>query len=289
MMKKLKIISLISFLLLCFSAPALVAQDQLKILQYNVLEGFKNDSLIQDEYISWVENIDPDIIAYQEMNDFTQRKLEAFALRYGHEYAVLSKTEGYPVALSSKFPIVNVQKVIDNMWHAYIYAQIADVHIFVIHFSPHQVIKRRAEIRQILAHAALLPQDEKIVITGDFNSYAPLDSLVYDGDRLKAYREIQKKHKHIRNLDNGQFDYSVIGSIEKAGYTDLQKSYSKEFYQTLVASRQRIDYTFANESLAKHLTSMEVIVDSKTKKLSDHFPSLAIFNFSGFSEFPVTR
>lgn len=277
-MKKLKIIPLLSFLLLFMSMHIIVAQDNLKILQYNVLEGFRNDSLIQNEFIAWLEDFDPDIIAYQEMNDFTQKKLETFALRYGHEYAILSKEEGYPVAITSKFPIVNVQKVLDNMWHAYIYAKVSDVHVFVVHFSPHQLIKRRAEIRQVLAHAALLPQDEKILITGDFNSYSPSDSLIYDSEKLNAYREVEKKHGHIRNLDHGKFDYSVIESIENAGYTDLQKSYSKEFCQSLVAGKNRIDYMFANESLAKLLSSTEIIVDSKTQELSDHYPSFSIFN-----------
>lgn len=274
---KPKIISLLSFLLLFLAIHASSAQDNLKILQYNVLEGFRNDSLIQNEYISWLESFDPDIIAYQEMNDFTQKKLETFALRYGHEYAILSKTEGYPVAVTSKFPIVNVQKVIDNMWHAYIYAQVSDLHIFVVHFSPHVLIKRRAEIRQVLAHAANLPQNEKILITGDFNSYAPSDSSIYDAERLNSYIEIEKKHKHIRNLDNGKFDYSVIESIENAGYTDLQHSYNREFCRSSVASKSRIDYMFANESLAKHLSSIEIIIDNKTQILSDHYPTFSIF------------
>lgn len=164
------------------------------------------------------------------------------------------------------------------MWHAYIYANVSNVHIFVVHFSPHQLIKRRAEIRQVLAHAALLPQHEKILITGDFNSYAASDSLIYDSDKLNSYLEYEKANGHIRNLDNGKFDYSVIEAIENAGYTDLQKSYNKEFCQSSVAGKQRIDYMFANESLAKHLSSTEIIIDSKTQKLSDHYPSLSIFD-----------
>src|SRR5690606_14682383 len=79
------------------------AQSEFKVLSYNVLEGLQQDSLIQEEYQEWVRKIDPDIVAYQEMNKFTQRGLEQFARRYGHPYAVMSKLEGYPVALSSKY------------------------------------------------------------------------------------------------------------------------------------------------------------------------------------------
>lgn len=72
-MKKLKNLFLFSLLLLFLSTQILDAQDNLKVLQYNVLEGFRNDNLIQNEFIAWLEDYDPDIIAYQEMNDFTQK------------------------------------------------------------------------------------------------------------------------------------------------------------------------------------------------------------------------
>jgi exodeoxyribonuclease-3 len=266
--------------LFSFLAPIILpAQNHIKILQYNVLEGFKGDSLIQNQYIAWVKEINPAIIAYQEMNGFTQKKLENFAIRYGHDYSVLLKTDGYPVALSSKFPILNVQKVIDNMHHGYIYAHTANLHIFVIHFSPHQWTKRKAEVRQILAHAALLPQNERILITGDFNSFSPSDSAVYDKERLKSYTLYEEKNKHIRNLKDGKFDFSVISAIEMAGYKDLFKRFHSDFIQSSVGSRQRIDFMFGNKVLVKGAMSNEIIIDSATQKLSDHYPTLGVFKF----------
>ncbi len=266
--------------MLSFLTCSLHAQSEIKILQYNILEGFKGDSLLQNQYIDWVEKINPDIIAYQEMNGFTQRKLENFASRYGHDYAILLKTEGYPVALSSKFPILSVQKVIDNMQHGYIYAQTANLHIFVIHFSPHQWTIREAEIRQILAQAALLPQNERILITGDFNSYSPSDSAVYDNDRLRSYALYEEKNKHIQNLKNGKFNYSVIESVEKTGYKDLLRQFHTVFIQSSVGSRQRIDFMFGNKALTKAAISNEIIIDTSTKQLSDHYPTLGVFKFN---------
>src|SRR5690606_10677466 len=143
---KLKIIKNCMFLMVALSLayPQLAsAQSHFKVLSYNVLEGFQQDSLMQEEYQNWVKELDPDIVAYQDMNDFSQRALESFANRYGHPYAVMSELEGYPVALSSKYPIVNVQKVVDNMWHAYLYARVNNIHVFVIHFSPFSYEKRQ--------------------------------------------------------------------------------------------------------------------------------------------------
>lgn len=85
---------------------------ELKILNYNVLRGFSSDTTIMSEYIGWVKEIDPDIVTYQEMNFFTQKSLETFAAKYGHRFAAILMEKGFPVAITSKFPIVNVQKSI---------------------------------------------------------------------------------------------------------------------------------------------------------------------------------
>ena len=205
-MKKTKSFILLVFIWgsMLFSAENVFAQKVFKILSYNVLEGFQNDSIIKTYYINWVKKLDPDIIAYQEMNKFTQKSFEQFALQYGHPYAVISKTDGYPVALSSKYPIVNVQKVVDNMHHAYLVANINSINIIVIHFSPFSYQKRQLEVREVLARAALIPQNEKIVIMGDFNSLSQVDAAAYSEESVKALQEREDKESHIRNLNNGK-------------------------------------------------------------------------------------
>src|SRR5690606_17227437 len=196
------------------------SQGNFKVLSYNVLEGLQQDSLVHQEYIQWVKEISPDIVAYQEMNNFTQKGLESFAARYGHPYAIQSKLGGYPVAISSKYPVVNVQKVVDNMWHAYLYASINNIHVFVIHFSPFDYRKRQAEMKNVLAHAATLPQDEKILIMGDFNSLSETDAVHYGGEMVEGMRQREKEQNHIRNLNNDEIDYTVMNQLEKAGYKD---------------------------------------------------------------------
>jgi exonuclease III len=89
----------------------------------------------------------------------------------------------------------------------------------------------------------------------------------------------EEKNKHIRNLKDGKFDYSVIASIEKAGYIDLMKYFHNNFIQSSVGSRQRIDFMFGNKALVKGAMSNEIIIDSTTQKLSDHYPTLGVFKF----------
>ncbi|MDR2087011.1 MAG: endonuclease/exonuclease/phosphatase family protein [Dysgonamonadaceae bacterium] len=262
-------------------------QTRFKILTYNILYGLQKDSLIQDRYTDWVKKIAPDILACQEMNYFTQKSMEKFAARYGHDYAVISKEDGFPTALSSGYPIVNVRKVVDNMWHAYIYARIRDIHVFVIHFSPHSLTKRRAEVKEILAHAALIPENEKIVIMGDFNSLSGDDAPFYSRKYLELRQKSETENAHIRNLDQGKLDFSVIQSLKDAGFKDAYRLFHSNFtvscptkkYSENQTEGSRIDFMWLNPTMAKYAVRAEYIYDADTDMMSDHYPLLVEFEF----------
>lgn len=277
-----KLFLLTSLSLLLFSS-AVSGQEKLTVLSYNVLKGFQQDSIIQKEYIGWVSKLSPDVIAYQEMNDFTQKSLEEFAKYYGHPYAVMSKLEGFPVALSSKYPIVNVRKVVDNMWHAFIYAQIKDIHFFVIHFSPFDYKKRQEEMQNVLAHAATLSKDAKILIMGDFNSVDRSDAVQHTDEIVKGMREREKKQFHIRNLNNGEIDYSVMDMIKEAGFVDTFWLTNKKSMFSVTTPKygkpnKRIDFMWASPSMVSQVFNSTIIHDDKTDFMSDHYPVFVQFN-----------
>lgn len=262
----------------------LSAQTNFKVLSYNVLKGLQGDSAIQETYVKWVKNIDPDIIAYEEMNSFTPESIEQFAARYGHPYAVISKTDGFPVALSSKYPIVNVQKVVDNMWHAYLYANINNVHVFVIHFSPFSYQKRQAEVKEVLARAALVPKNEKVMIMGDFNSLSDDDAAMYNEEFILSQKEKEEKQSHIRNLNNGKIDYTVVGAVKEAGYKDALRLFHTDFQKSCPTRKygskfpKRIDYMWINPKLVKSVKAANIIYDDVTDRISDHYPVLVTFD-----------
>lgn len=253
------------------------AQKNLKIISYNVLEGLQQDSTNQSKFVEWVRRINPDVVAFQEMNKFTQQSLEDFAKRYNHSYAILSKLDGYPVAISSKHPIVNVQKVVDNMWHAYIYANIDNIHLFVIHFSPHVLAKRQEEVKAIIAHAKTLPQSEPILIMGDFNSLDKSDASQYTEKMVQEMREREIKSAHIRNLNNGNLDYSVMDYLKINGFIDTFWLTNKEFKPSVTTPKygtpsRRIDFIWANKVAADKVIDGTIIHDNYTNIMSDHYP-----------------
>lgn len=257
-----------------------MAQKPITYLSYNILEGFQSDSATMATFTNWVKQYNPDIVAFQETNKFTQRKLENFALTYGHPYAILSKETGYPVSLTSKYPIVNVQKVLDNMWHGYIYAQILDYHIFVLHLSPHVQQKREHEIQQIIAHAKTLPTDAKIILSGDFNALSEVNAAQYPAAMRQAMVESEAKQAHIRNLKNGQVDYSILKAMQQAGYVDVFHHFTKKFKASLPTKAytqansfpRRIDFIMVSPNLSSRIVEADIIHDEVTDRISDHYP-----------------
>lgn len=266
-----------SFLFLILSSLCMYAQEETLIMSYNTLDGHFRDSPAKEDYVTWVKKIQPDIIAYQEMNKFTQDSLEQLAKLYDHPYAVLLKEEGYPVALSSKYPIVNIQKVTENMHHGYLYVTTKDLHIFVLHLSPFSFQKRFEELHTILAHASSLPKDSKVLIMGDFNAFSRKDSGYYGKDLLESRKVRDKKYKQT-NLNNGNLDFSVIDLISSYGYVDSYWLFNNNFKHTLPTNidnsrvKRRIDYIWANDVMTPYLKESGIIHDESTDNLSDHYP-----------------
>lgn len=257
------------------------AQEQLSILSYNTYNGFQSDTNVMHQYLEWIHDVDPDVITYQEMNEFSQESLEDFASKYGHDYAVLLKEEGYPVAISSKYPIVNVQRVTDNMHHGYLYAYVAGYHIFVVHLSPFDHAYRAKELNLVLAHAASLPEMDRILIMGDFNAFDKSDAAYYKNDLFEAMRKRDSTYNQ-NNLNEGSLDYSVMDLMEDAGFIDsywevndtYQYSMPTPKYQTRPV--RRIDYIWTNKHVKDKIVNAGIIADDYTNVMSDHYPTYLI-------------
>jgi exodeoxyribonuclease-3 len=295
----------VAFCLLGFSMTARAQEKQLKMISYNVLHGFDGDSARMADFVKWVNQQNPDIIAYQELNGFNQEKLETLAARYGHPYVAINTEVTHPIGLSSRYPIVLVHKVMENMWHSYLYGNIEGVHVFVTHLSPFEVQLRRNDIRRIMAHIRLLPKDEPILLAGDMNALAVADSAAYPASLLQSMRKsegrkepksglpiVKGKTIYRNNLNNGQLDFTVTNLVLQGGLKDALREKHASFINSVpVKSLQkksshlrRIDYIFINPVIARGLLRAEVIKDETTHKLSDHYPMMVEFNLSGRSQ-----
>lgn len=287
------------FFLIIMAPAALKAQQgEMKLINYNVLHGFNSDSTLENRFIHWAKKQDADIFTFQELNGFTQDRLEELAEKYGHPYAILNTGVTHPIGITSRYPIVMVQQVTTNMWHSYLYGNINGVHVFVTHLSPFEVQKRRADTDRILAHVGLLPAHDKVLIAGDFNALAAADSVHYGEKLAVAMRKsegrlepksglpiVKGKTIYRNNMDNGAIDYTVTNKMLAAGFYDsfylknktFKPSAPTEAHRGAETILRRIDYIWVNGELSKNVTAADVIHSEETKQLSDHYPVTVTF------------
>jgi len=263
---KCKYFFLLLFLICVIWGSGLSAQQKLKIISYNILKGMMRDTTQGKEaFIEWVKTQNPDILAIQEANKFTQKSLEEMAHKFNHPYAILLREDNFPVAITSKYPIINVHRVIDNMAHGFITANIKGYNIIALHLSPGQYLKRREEIEVILQTIASKPSQKKWIIMGDFNSFSPLDKENYTNG--KEILKMQEKGKIDNLIDRKYIDYNVQQKILDFGLVDIVKKLSDTDRLP-----RRIDYIYVSKDLVNNILRAEFLKDTFTKSHSDHIP-----------------
>jgi exodeoxyribonuclease III len=80
----ISVVILSSFHSIAFSQES---KSTLKVMTYNIWNGFEygKDTDRKEKLISWVKSQNPDVLALQELNDYTQEKLLADAKKWEHK------------------------------------------------------------------------------------------------------------------------------------------------------------------------------------------------------------
>ena len=254
--------------------------DTLRLISYNILEGMKLDQTTgKTELAAWVRSMNPDILALQEANKFTQESLERLAASYGHPYVVtnIKKGDNYPVALTSKYPVEVIAKITEGVSHGAIHVRIRGVNIVVLHLWPHATGSngyadgnsyRMAEITAFLdgtlkAH----PGEVRWLMMGDFNSVSQLDA---------------------DDLPGGVgLNYDVHTKVLGSGYHDLMRSYRGYFIPSCPTAAfaggnaTRIDFIYGSSAMLSDMTCVETVRDDFTDTRSDHYPLMTEFRVYG--------
>lgn len=296
------------FLLVIFCLPVNAQNDSLKILSYNIWNGFEwgKDQDRKIKMTDWLKELDADVIGFQELNDFTPEKLQAWAKEFGHEYSVLLKENGYPIGITSKQPIQLKTKMLGGLWHGMLHVKTYGIDFIVVHLSPHdwRFRKKEAEIiSDYTQKSVLLEENNKLVILGDFNSQSPFDAN-YDAQNtfsLKrkqlsdSLRRAEKGSEAYQNLRSGAIDYSVISKFLSLPLIDVvqkkQPDHNKKSFPTLVLGKelsksefeknqQRIDYILVSPNLEGQLIQAEILNHGTPDLLSDHYPVTATFIYN---------
>ena len=266
------------------------AAGDFKIISYNVLYGF-NHHQSQELGAGWLAGQDPDVVALQELNGWTQETLGQLARAWGHPHVALLKEDGFPVGLTSREPIEVLGRHLEEMHHGWLHCRTSGSHFLVVHLSPFKYQHRQLEAAAITAKVAELRADgASVVVLGDFNAHSPLDRKQLDRSTglLEKRRTGDAEHAHVQNLNDGQFDFSVMQAFLDVGLEDScrkQISEATTKYGTIpsrisgrtAAEQQddlsRIDFILLSEDLAGSVTSSAMPhTDVLLNQVSDHIP-----------------
>lgn len=299
-MKPIIIALFATVLLYSAKLPAQENNAFLKVMTYNILNGFDRgkNTLREEELTSWVNLQRPDVLALQELCGFTQEKLESLAKKWGHSYALILKTDGYPVGLTSNNPIELKERLLEEMWHGMLHVKTYGIDFFVVHLSPSDLAFRKKEARILLDRINQLSvENDQYIVLGDFNAHSPFDGefdrkYPYQLQRSRKRDAASKTHK---NLQNNEFDYGVVSTFLSIPLIDVCQRYVPLDQRTTAPSpinvgkwltagdmkktKHRIDFILVSPGLGARCTNAKIFNGEETGFLSDHYPVQAVFDF----------
>lgn len=301
-MKTYKAIILCSIALLPYDLIGQEREVPFKIMTYNILTGFDwgKDTAREEKLITWVKSQNPDVLALQELCDFTQDKLEQLAQKWGHQYAVILKDDGYPVGLTSNQPIELKERLLDELWHGMLHVKTHGIDFFVVHLSPADREFRNKEAGIITQRIKKLAAGSNhYVVLGDFNAHSP-----FDGDfdlkypyQLQRVRRSDSTNEKYSNLLNNQFDYGVVSTFLAVPLIDVCHQFVPMDERTtcpapinvpewltmeeMKKTKSRIDFILVSPALSTKCTGAEIFNEGKIGYLSDHYPVQAVFSLEG--------
>ncbi|MCD8134499.1 MAG: endonuclease/exonuclease/phosphatase family protein [Parabacteroides gordonii] len=161
------------------------AANTIKVISYNIWNGFEKDAARQARFTEWMNAQQPDIVALEELVGINEKDLAALAASYGHPYVAIVKEEGYPVGLTSRQPIKVVKKQVEGFWHGMLHAQTYGLDIIVTHLSPFEW-KYRLKEAEAITHYIRENKLESCMVMGDFNAYSP-----FDADEVETHTQLK--------------------------------------------------------------------------------------------------
>ena len=124
--------------------------QQMKLISYNIWNGFEGDSLRRARFIEWTQKQAADIFVLTELVGFKEKDLKTLGQVCGYPYAAIVKEEGYPVGVLSKQPIEVIKKQVEGFWHGMMHVKTAGVDVIATHLSPFEWKYRLNEAQQIV-------------------------------------------------------------------------------------------------------------------------------------------
>ncbi len=249
----------------------------LRFMTYNIRDG--GTGRLQ-QIIEVIKAVEPDILLLQELTKLDT--LEHLANVLDMCFCFAQGNSRYYLGLLSRFPIIFYNSYHPfPLRHALLEAKVKhlgqDIYLFGVHLVAHPLVFcewwRAWEIDIILRR--ILPYlSEFCLLAGDFNAISP-------GDMVR-WKEFPLLLKIVLLLQADQIFRNVIPKITALGFVDCYRTLHPDnagFTLPPPSPHIRLDYIFANRSLAPYLKTCEVVTWPFTvHEASDHYPLTAVFD-----------
>lgn len=264
-------------------------KEKLRVISYNIWNGFEHDASRRANFINWIKGQQPDILAMTELVGFTEKDLGQLASEYGHKYYAIVKEEGYPVGITSNEPITVVKKQMEGFWHGMLHVKTHGLDMIVTHLSPHDW-KFRLKEAQMLTSYIQDNQLDNCMVMGDFNAYSPFDAdwVETHAQLIENMQKWDAEQETYRNMRDGRFDYSVLSKFLSIGLTDICRLYVPAYKRTTFPAAflygwqhgdtrlhgigERLDYILVSPSLVSRCLDARIHNGIETEGISDHYP-----------------
>ena len=264
-------------------------KEKLRVISYNIWNGFEHDASRRANFINWIKGQQPDILAMTELVGFTEKDLGQLASEYGHKYYAIVKEEGYPVGITSNEPITVVKKQMEGFWHGMLHVKTHGLNMIVTNLSPHDW-KFRLKEAQMLTSYIQDNQLDNCMVMGDFNAYSPFDAdwVETHAQLIENMQKWDAEQEAYRNMRDGRFDYSVLSKFLSIGLTDICRLYVPADKRTTFPAAflygwqhgdtrlhgigERLDYILVSPSLVSRCLDARIHNGIETEGISDHYP-----------------
>lgn len=250
----------------------------MKVVSYNLFEGASTTKLELAEFINGEK---PGVVCLQEANGWGengQSRAKEFASEVGLPFYVYGNSNTrFKLATFSRTPFVSSEVHRNGFWHSAIRATIQDdddtIDVWNVHLDPRDETNRLDEASIL---ASMVGAARKAIAMGDFNSLSTADE--YDPALLEQLRA-----KGIRKFGEIALRHDVMDYFAQAGLVDVAQALGTNEWTVPTpantdahhADRLRLDYMIATTDLVPSITSMSVVKNELTDKISDHYPLVA--------------
>lgn len=259
----------------------------MKIISYNIWNGFERDSLRKARFVEWINGQQADIVVLDELVGFKVKDLVTLGAACGFPHTALSKETGYAIGVMSKKELDVKTKQTEGYWHGMIHVRTQGIDVIATHLSPFDWKFRLREANNLVNY---IKEHEltDFIVAGDMNAHSPLDAdeLITHDTLLVKLQQWDNGQEKYRNLRDGRYDYSVISRFMSIGMEDAigrlvhpaekRMSFPSVFRYNgkvdealLKRGRERLDYIMLSPSLMPHCTQAGV---ERVEGVSDHYP-----------------